>query len=48
MVKPGVQKASKLYGGDDNTAPVVDRFLLLERGNGLRWIELADVKSFQV
>ena len=48
MVKPGVEKAAKLYGGDDNTAPVVDRFLLLERGNGLRWVELADIKSFHV
>ena len=47
MVKPGVRKTTKLDGGDDNTAPVVDRFLLLERGNGLGWVELADVKSFQ-
>ena len=48
MIKPGVDRAAKLYGGVENTAPVVERFLLLERGNGLRWVELADVKPFEV
>ena len=48
LIKPGVDRAAKLYGGDDNIAPVVERFLLLERGNGLRWVELADVKPFEV
>ena len=48
LIKPGVDKAAKLYGGEENSAPVVERFLLLERGNGLRWVELADIKSFKV
>jgi len=30
------KKTARLYGGDDSMAPVVGRFLLLERGDGLR------------
>jgi len=46
---------TKMCGYDDDKigfpsvqAPVVEQFLLLKPGNGMRWVELADIKPFQV